>query len=154
MKISIRLCVLLTCFTFCSYSFGAVTVVECEDEQGNRSFQKTCAPGSTQVGEKQFNTGTVSTEEKSAMNIQAKLYLIPDCESCDDVKEFLNARNIPINEIDVSDDIELQNELRNIAGVLKVPTTLIGDKILTGYSRSSLMKALTAAGYGEDNDDS
>lgn len=154
MKISTRLCVLLACFSFCSYLFGAVTVVECEDEQGNRSFEKTCAPGSTQVGKKQFNTGAVSSEKKLAMNIQAKLYMIPDCESCDDVKEFLNARNIPITEIDVSDDIELQNELKNIAGALKVPTTLIGDEILTGYNRSSLLEALVAAGYEENNDDS
>ena len=36
---------------------AAVNIVECEDKKGKRSFQKTCPPGLTKVGEKKIKTG-------------------------------------------------------------------------------------------------
>lgn len=129
-------------------SFAAVKVVECEDELGNRSFQKVCPPESTQVGEKKLTTGADS-ESKSgnASNIQATLYVIPDCEACDEIREFLGSRNISITEKNVNDNLELQKELTALSGSLKVPTTVIGEEILTGYSRSKFLSVLEAAGY-------
>ena len=125
-----------------------LTVFECEDEQGNRSFQKVCPPGSVQVGEKKLTTGSNAESGKSNnADIQATLYLIPDCVACDEVKEFLGARDIPITEKNVNEDIALQNELTDLAGSLKVPTTVIGDEVLIGYSRTKFLKALEAAGY-------
>jgi glutaredoxin len=129
---------------------AAVKIVECEDESGNRSFQKTCPPGTTQVSEKQFRTGSKNNESQQS-SIEAILYLIPDCETCEQVKEFLAARDIPVTEKNVNDNIELQNELTSLTGSLKVPTTIIGDETLTGYSRSSFMEALERAGYEEES---
>ena len=136
---------------FSSNLASAVNIVECVDEQGGRSFQKTCPPGSTQIGEKKLKTNKSNTEKTSSnnVNIQATLYLIPDCEACDEIKEFLGTRNIGITEKDVNDNLELQNELTELAGALKVPTTIIGDEIITGYSRSKFLAALEAAGYVE-----
>ena len=132
-------------------AFAAVKVVECEDEQGDRSFQKVCPPGTTQVGEKKLKTSARANEENQNTDITATLYLIPDCEACDEIKEFLGARNISFTEKDVNEDIELQNELTNLTGSLKVPTTVIGDEVLTGYSRSKFLEALDAAGYKEED---
>ncbi len=127
---------------------AAVNIVECEDEEGNRSFQKVCPPGFTKVGEKKLATGSSSKETKSDnVNIQATLYAIPDCEACDEIREFLGARNIPITEKNANDSIEIQNELTELTGALKVPTTIIGEEVLTGYSRSKFTSALEAAGY-------
>lgn len=128
---------------------AAVKIVECQDEEGGRSFHKTCPPGTTQVSAKRFSTGSSADDERK-VNIQATLYRIPDCDSCDEVKEFLSARNIPMDEKDVSDDLELQNELTDLTGNLQVPTTIIGDEILTGYSRSEFQDALEKAGYQEE----
>ncbi len=132
-------------------SFAAVKIVECEDEDGNRSFQKTCPPGSRQLYEKKISTGTRSADEDAAaVDIEATLYLIPDCEACEEVKEFLSARNIPVTEKNVSEDIALQGELTDLTGALQVPTTVIGDEVLTGYSRSSFLEALKKAGFSEE----
>ncbi len=130
---------------------AAVKIVECEDEEGNRSFHKTCPPSSTMIGEKKLSTG-VSSDNTNKVNIEAILYTIPDCEACEEIKEFLGARNIPITEKNVSDNIELQNELTDLTGALKVPTTVIGEEVLTGYSRSKFLSILKAAGY-KDKDD-
>lgn len=131
-------------------SFAAVKIVECEDEEGNRSFQKTCPPGTTLIGSKKISTGNAGRVEDINIDISATLYVIPECESCVEVREFLDARKIKFEEKDVSKDIELQKELTDIAGGLKVPTTVIGDQIISGYSRSKLKEALTSAGYKEE----
>jgi glutaredoxin len=129
---------------------AAVKIVECEDEKGNRSFQKICPPNSTMIGEKKLSTGAGSADT-SNVNINAILYSIPDCEACDEIKEFLGSRNIPITEKNVNDNIELQNELTELTGALKVPTTVIGEEVLTGYSRSKFLSILEAAGYKDED---
>lgn len=131
-------------------SFAAVKIVECEDEAGNRSYQKSCPPGFTQLSEKKIKTGNNNDKSKSSpSNISATLYVIPDCEACDEIKEFLTNRNISYIEKNVNEDIELQKELTDLTGSLKVPTTVVGDEVLTGYSRSKFMDLLKQAGYEE-----
>ena len=150
-KFSVML-LLLNFALWSSNNFAVVKIVECEDENGNRSFQKTCPPGTTLVGEKKLRTGSPgSGTENSNVDIQATIYLVPDCDACDEVKEFLNGRDISITEKNVKDNIELQDELNKLVGALKVPTTVIGDEILSGYSRQTFMEALKAAGYKEDS---
>jgi glutaredoxin len=138
-------------FIISSQGFAAVDIVECEDVEGNRSFQKVCPPGSSQIGKKKIATGTGAKEESKGANIEAILYSIPDCEACDEIREFLGNRNISITEKDVNDNIELQTELTELTGALKVPTTVIGEEVLTGYSRSKFLNVLKAAGYEEDS---
>ncbi len=143
---------LLLTLTFTSLNaIAAVKIVECEDAEGNRSFQKACPPDSTQVGEKSLKTGPNSTESSSNKDITATLYMVPDCEACDEIREFLGARKIPITEKDANESIEIQKELTELTGALKVPTTIIGEEVLTGYSRANFISALEAAGYKEDS---
>jgi len=147
MKRLINILFTATIIIFSLQGFAAVNIVECEDKEGNRSFQKTCPPGSTMVGKKKISTGGGLDSSSKSGNIQVILYLVPDCDVCDEVKEFLNVRNISITEKNVKDDIELQNELNELVGALKVPTTVIGDEIVSGYNRNSFKSALEAAGY-------
>ncbi len=143
---------ILTISFFSITSFAAVKVVECEDNSGNRSFQKVCPPGSKQVAEKKLVTGADSDKKSgNSNNINAVLYVIPDCEACDEIKEFLGARNIPITEKNVNENLELQKELTELTGSLKVPTTVIGDEVITGYSRSKFLSVLEAAGYKKED---
>lgn len=132
-------------------TIAAVKIVECEDEEGNLSFQKTCPPNTKMISEKKINTGISGDASSEKVNIQAILYLVPDCDACDEAKEFLTGRNIKIIEKNVKDDLELQAELNKLVGALKVPTTVIGDEVLTGYSRNSYMSALEAAGYTDED---
>jgi glutaredoxin len=137
---------------------AAVKVVECEDEQGNRSFQSACPPGSILVDEKKIPTGDIpppplvrksETDESGGANINATLYYIPECGPCDEVREFFQLRQVSITEKNVNENIEVQNELKELRGSLKVPATVIGEKVITGYNRSELIAALEAAGYKE-----
>lgn len=129
------------------YVGAAVKVVECEDETGARSFYKTCPPGTTRVGSKKLRTGVGDGATDNSDNLSAVLYLVPNCDTCEQVKEFLNIRNISVTEKNANEDLEIQNELTELTGGLKVPTTVIGDQVLSGYNRQDFLTALKAIGY-------
>lgn len=127
----------------------AVQVVQCEDDSGNRTFESACPPGTKQVGEKNYGTNAPATAESQA-ELSAVLYVIPDCDVCTQVREYLTFRQVSVSEKNVRDDVTLQNELKERAGHLRVPVTIIGDTVVTGYKREELAGALAALGYVEE----
>jgi glutaredoxin len=127
---------------------AAVDVVECENQQGERSFhQGNCPPGTNKVGGKRISTGGSSRGAADNSAIKATVYVVPECDSCDEVREFLDKHGISFEEKNVDGDLDLQTELREVAGALKAPTTVIGETTISGYNRSKLKDALTSAGY-------
>lgn len=125
----------------------AVSIVECEDKEGNRSFQRSCPPGHTELDRKDFYIqgephhipAVIHKAQKSAT-----LYMIPECDTCDEVKEFLENNGVSVSEIDVSGDYETQTEFAALAGELKVPVTVIDGRLIRGYSRAEFRTALEA----------
>lgn len=139
-------------------AFAGVTIVQCEDDQGEITFQKTCPPGTSQVGEKRVPTGASASgsEEESGPaatgdpGISALLYTASECgEPCDKVRTYLAERNIAVTEKNATDDWDVQNEIKQLIGELKVPVTKIGNNTITGYNAAALRTALNAAGYSE-----
>lgn len=140
-------------FSLCFYLLlslqaSAVSVYECEDEEGNRTFQERCPPGTTPIQEKKFLTGE-KEKATSTVDINATLYSVTECDSCQEIREFLTFRGISFTDKNVSDNLELQNELKDVAGELKVPVLVVGDTIVKGYNRTEILNALKGAGYVE-----
>ena len=152
-------------FLFFSRPLLAVSIVECEDQEGNRSFQKSCPPGYTELNRKRFYVkgapGDRPTGEPAAAlgaGQSATLYMIPACDTCEEAREFLEANGVSVTEIDVSNDSAVQAEFAALAGELRVPVTVIDGQLLRGYSRAEFRAALAAGASGldadgEDNDD-
>ncbi len=130
--------------SFSLQGFSTVKIVECEDEQGGKSFRTACPPGSTQVGSKKISTGS-SGRDNDYSNIKATLYFIPDCDTCDEVREFLNANGVSFDEKNANETVEIQEELTKISGGLSIPTTVIGAEVIIGYIRSDFEAALDKA---------
>ena len=158
MMSSIKIFIGLSIIFFSINSPAAVEIVECEDEEGNKTYQKICPPGAIQLNKKRVPTGREEAaenkpvnSESTAFSISATMYSIPDCSPCDAVREFMKIKNITLNEINVEGDIERQAELAKLNGSLNVPITLIGDKKLSGYSRTELLAALKEAGWKDPN---
>ncbi len=83
----------------------------------------------------------------------AQLYTTSECGSpCDRVRQYLTERNISITEKNATDDWDVQNEIKQLTGELKVPIAKIGDNTVTGYNEAALGMALSAAGYSEPGD--
>lgn len=130
-------------------AMAAVKIVQCEDAQGNKTFQMNCPPGTKQVNAMSVATGTGTPADKGNQNanITATLYYIPDCDACDAVREYLRDRHIQINEKNVLNNVDLQKEMKKVSGKQNVPVVVIGKKVLIGYDRTDLKQALAAAGY-------
>ncbi|NIQ09237.1 MAG: DUF4124 domain-containing protein [Gammaproteobacteria bacterium] len=123
----------------------ATDVYECLDASGERSYQQLpCPKGSTTISVKETANKSSGT---SAIDITATLYSIPDCRACEEVRDYLLYRGVDVVEFDVSEDVELQNELRELSGKLNVPVAVIGAEMITGYDRDKLASALTTAGF-------
>jgi glutaredoxin len=136
-------------FGFCvvSSSSWAVKVYECEDEQGNRTFQSQCPPGSTPVNEKNYSTGGGSSGDEDEVT-ELVLYRVSNCHLCDQIKEFVSEKNLSLTEKDVESDFDLQQELKSKNnGQLRVPVLLVGEKAITGFNPEELTAALAGAGY-------
>lgn len=148
--LKVYLCTILT--MFCVPGVVAVSIVECEDPQGERSFHKKCPPGTIKVSVKKVSLGKSSDSKNGIANIKAVLYSVPNCDTCDEVKEFLQARNISFEEKDVGQDVDLQKELSDLVGALKVPTVVLGGEPITGYNRTKMLSVLEKlSGDGKDN---
>lgn len=129
----------------------SVKVYECEDQLGNRTFQDRCPPGTTRVNQKQYSTKTPSPSSARRSIGPLVLYLVPKCDTCDQVKEFLSVRNISFTEKNVNENIKLQEELKEkTGGDLRVPVLMIGNNAISGYNRGTLLAALEEAGYSDD----
>ncbi len=75
------------------------------------------------------------------------LFSVPDCDSCDVVRWFLEQRELPFEEVDVRNDIGNQQRLRDATGEYRVPVLMVGETPLFGYDREALTAALVEAGY-------
>ena len=114
----------------------AVSIYECEDSEGNRTFQERCPPGSSPIQEKKFRTGKKDTN-KPAVDINAILYSVPECDACQEIREFLTFRGISYTDKNVSDDIELQNELKEVAGGIKGAVLVVWGKKNKNYKKKN-----------------
>lgn len=130
----------------------ATNVHECEDEHGNKTFQKFCPPGSKSLNQKEYSGGP--SKAKKAVDLPALvLYRVPDCEVCDQVQGFLDNNKLSAKAVNVKDDGVLQEELRSkTGGELRVPILLVGERVVKGYDENNLTIALTEAGYLEKDE--
>ena len=134
----------------------AVTVVQCEDAEGNRTYQESCPPGTSVVEKKQIYTGPKQTGpdmEALKANKPVTLYRVETCEACDMVSDYLQERGVPFSLKNANDDVEVQKELREKTGELSVPVVTIGDDaVVTGYNKSGLKEKLDQAGYPDNTE--
>lgn len=134
----------------CGSVAGARTVVECADAEGNTSFRNQCPPDMKKIGEYKLvgvKPKAGPTLDDIAKGAPIVFYSVPECDACDLVRNRLKARGLPFTETDVQDNAEAQTAMRAATGGLTVPSVMIGEKVLSGYSSEALNAALTEAGY-------
>ncbi len=135
-----------------SHAAPATTVFQCKDAAGRISFQDRCPPGTTEVGAKKYGSKKPSGAGAASLE-PVTLYLIEDCEACEQIKEFMAIRGVAVTEKDVNTSPDNQKELQDRIGGLSVPTVLIGETLITGYDRNRLLAALREAGYQPEGEE-
>ena len=141
----------LSALTLIAPTTPAVTVVQCKDKDGSVSFRERCPPDTEQVGTRKI-AGVSRPDAEARMaetvrNSPVTLYIVPNCDACDLVRQQLQSRKLPFAEHNVAVDAARQDELKVVAGSLTVPAVTVGKQLLTGYNRAALDAALKNAGY-------
>ena len=71
-----------------------------------------------------------------------KVYTTPICPYCATLKKFLKDNNVEFEEIDASQDEEIQNTLIEKTGKMTVPVINIDDEWIQGFDRNKLVELL------------
>lgn len=152
-----------------SSSILAQSLYKWIDEDGNVTYQDSPPPNGSNFEEQVYSDLEDSTDSEgdfsdesddldSADSDQQSLneiadehpvsfYSVESCDSCDLVRLFLENNGIPFAEKDIRTNVTLQQELQSRSGGLQVPTVIVGDKVVDGYSKSALRDALEGKGY-------
>jgi glutaredoxin len=124
------------------------------DEYGNVTYKDTPpADESIKYKEEDISGGNSSggsAADEAAEKYPVVLYSTPSCSACNSARAYLQSRGIPFQDKNVEGDGKLQQELKQKAGEISVPTILIGSKVMRGYVQSLLEGELDAAGYPKE----
>lgn len=69
------------------------------------------------------------------------IYTSDTCRYCHMLKEYLNARQVPYIEKNISTDMNARNELIS-KGYMGVPVVLVGNQTIVGFDKARLDQIL------------
>ena len=78
----------------------------------------------------------------SAMSMELKLYSREWCSWCIDAKEYLTERGYSFVEIDVGEDRDAYQEMKELSNQTYVPTFVAGDHVLANFDTDQLEEFL------------
>ncbi len=78
----------------------------------------------------------------SALSMELKLYSREWCSWCMDAKEYLTERGYQFREIDVGEDRQAYQEMKELSDQTYVPTFVAGDKVLANFDTDQLEEFL------------
>lgn len=73
---------------------------------------------------------------------KVKVYMTPTCTYCTAVKRFLDDHDVDYESVNVAEDEEALEEMKDKTGQMGVPVTEIGDDIIIGFDKSKIKKLL------------
>lgn len=74
--------------------------------------------------------------------IKVKVYSTPTCPYCAMAKDFLSKHGVDFEDIDVASDREAATYIVEKSGQMGVPIIEIDGKIIVGFDRDAISKAL------------
>jgi glutaredoxin-like YruB-family protein len=80
--------------------------------------------------------------EKVWKDRKVTVYSTPRCHNCHEIKEFLMARNVNFDEIDIAADASARNEIIEKTGHIGAPIVRIGEEFIFGYDPKKMESLL------------
>lgn len=69
---------------------------------------------------------------------EIKVFTTPTCPYCHMLKQYLQSKNIPFEEIDVSENREWAYKMVEKSGQMGVPQMWIGDEVIVGFDKARI----------------
>ena len=135
------------------------------DDRGRVTYQNTPPPEDAASVERSAISATVNeapaeeaavseTEEAEATEETAEeevvsitLFTNPECTTCEDMRAYFEESEIAFEEIDISEDTDQAEEMKQKHGHNDVPTIVVGNKSITGGSVNDLQTLLKNSGF-------
>ena len=76
------------------------------------------------------------------MIMTVKIYTTSTCHFCEMAKEYFKKYNVKYTEVNVEDDRKAAEEMIEKSGQMGVPVIEINGKIIVGFNRPEIEKAL------------
>jgi len=70
--------------------------------------------------------------------MKVKVFSTPTCPYCHMAKDYLSSKNVAFDAIDVSQDAQGLEEMRNLSGQMGVPVIVIDDNVIVGFNKSRI----------------
>ena len=74
--------------------------------------------------------------------VDVKIYTTPTCHFCKLTKEFFRENNVKYEEINLAGNPDKAREMIEKSGQMGVPVIEVGGKIIIGFDKAALKKAL------------
>lgn len=73
---------------------------------------------------------------------QVKVYTTPTCPYCVTLKRFLEQKDVEFEEVDVSEDEDALEEMKEKSGQTGVPVVEIGEEVIVGFEKKKIKQLL------------
>jgi glutaredoxin-like YruB-family protein len=73
---------------------------------------------------------------------KVKVYSTSACPYCKMLKDFLQGKNVPFENVDVGENHEAAKEMREKSGQMGVPVMDIEGKIIVGFNKEEITREL------------
>lgn len=70
------------------------------------------------------------------------VYTTKTCAYCPMVKKYLTMKNVQYKEVDVTEDVNVRQELQDKTGMFTVPVTSYGSDFVVGWNPAKLSELL------------
>jgi len=71
-----------------------------------------------------------------------KVYTTPTCPYCYTLKEFLKEHNIEFEDIDISKDEKVKDDIIKRSGAIGAPIIEVDGEIVVGFDKGKIVKLL------------
>jgi len=130
------------------------------DERGRVTYQNTPPPEDAASVERSAISATVNDLPGEEVEAEAPaeevaeeevvsitLFTNPECTTCEDMRAYFEESEIAFEEIDISEDTDQAEEMKQKHGHNNVPTIVVGNKSITGGSVNDLQTLLKNSGF-------
>jgi glutaredoxin 3 len=77
------------------------------------------------------------------MDRKVKVFSTPNCDLCERTRRFLTEKGVDFDYVDVTRDRDSLREMRELSrGARSAPVVSIGDKVVVGFNKDELEKAI------------
>lgn len=145
-----RFAIAFTCFSaLVSFELSAISLYKWVDAEGNVSYQDSPPASGQAFEEKTFSdrAPAIGTTARPESQLPVSLYVSSDCKNCEFVRTILEMNKVPYKQYLTDFNKDIQQQLLEISGSNRVPTVVIGEKVIDKLDRESLEIALRLGGH-------